>query len=42
LAADEWVRGITMWLRWRSRAWKKQALVSPVAEAEATPVAAAA
>ncbi|ADO69371.1 MATE family efflux transporter [Stigmatella aurantiaca] len=28
IAADEWVRGIVMWLRWRSRAWEKQALVT--------------
>ncbi|GEL71133.1 MATE family efflux transporter [Myxococcus virescens] len=44
VAADEWVRGITMWLRWKSRAWEKQVLVSLDAEteAEAAPVAAAA
>ncbi|MCP3141033.1 MATE family efflux transporter [Pyxidicoccus xibeiensis] len=29
VAADEWVRGITMWLRWRSRAWEQQSLVAP-------------
>ncbi|MGA9523961.1 MAG: MATE family efflux transporter [Myxococcaceae bacterium] len=28
IAADEWTRGIVMWLRWRSRAWQKQALVT--------------
>ncbi|SEN12075.1 putative efflux protein, MATE family [Stigmatella aurantiaca] len=35
IAADEWVRGIVMWLRWRSRAWEKQSLVHP---AEPAPV----
>ncbi|WP_088105886.1 MATE family efflux transporter [Halalkalibacter urbisdiaboli] len=25
--ADEWVRGIALWARWRSRAWEKKALV---------------
>ena len=24
-AADEWVRGISMFLRWRSRVWEKAA-----------------
>ncbi len=42
VAADEWVRGITMWLRWRSRAWEKKALVAPPEEPEAAPVIAAA
>jgi putative MATE family efflux protein len=37
VAADEWTRGITMWLRWRSRAWEKQSLVTP----EEQPVVAA-
>jgi putative MATE family efflux protein len=32
IAADEWVRGIVMWLRWRSRAWERQALVRPSEE----------
>ncbi|WP_379138700.1 MATE family efflux transporter [Paenibacillus sp. sgz500958] len=27
---DEWIRGIIMLLRWRSRAWEKKALVKPV------------
>lgn len=31
---DEWVRGLLMLLRWRSRAWEKKALVKP-----STPVA---
>ena len=29
-AVDEWLRGIIMLLRWRSRAWEKKALVKPV------------
>jgi putative MATE family efflux protein len=32
VSADEWLRGITMWFRWRSRAWERQALVEPQAE----------
>jgi Na+-driven multidrug efflux pump len=32
VAADEWTRGIAMSLRWRSRAWEKQSLVSPMKE----------
>ncbi|WP_380024436.1 MATE family efflux transporter [Effusibacillus consociatus] len=28
-AADEWVRGILMYLRWKSRAWEKNVLVEP-------------
>lgn len=28
-AADEWLRGLLMLLRWRSRAWEKKALVKP-------------
>ncbi|WP_164017105.1 MATE family efflux transporter [Pyxidicoccus trucidator] len=32
VAADEWVRGLTMWFRWRSRAWEKQSLVEPTAQ----------
>jgi Na+-driven multidrug efflux pump len=28
MAADEWVRGITMMLRWRSGAWRRLTLVS--------------
>ncbi|MEK0315100.1 MATE family efflux transporter [Cohnella sp. 56] len=29
-AIDEWLRGIIMLLRWRSRAWEKKALVKPL------------
>ncbi|TLS48939.1 MATE family efflux transporter [Paenibacillus antri] len=29
IAADEWIRGIAMWFRWRSRAWEGKALVAP-------------
>lgn len=32
---DEWVRGMIMLLRWRSRAWEKKALVKPASAAEA-------
>jgi putative MATE family efflux protein len=40
VAADEWVRGLTMWLRWRSRAWEKKSLVEPdTVQAEPAPVA---
>lgn len=28
-AADEWVRAIIMYFRWRSRAWEKHALIKP-------------
>lgn len=28
-AVDEWLRGLLMLLRWRSRAWEKKALVKP-------------
>ncbi|MNP65398.1 hypothetical protein D3C76_1609850 [compost metagenome] len=28
---DEWLRGLIMLLRWRSRAWEKKALVKPAA-----------
>lgn len=31
---DEWLRGIIMLLRWRSRAWEKKALVKPVDTSE--------
>lgn len=34
---DEWVRGLIMLLRWRSRAWEKKALVRPVSAADAGP-----
>lgn len=27
IAADEWIRGILMFLRWRSRAWERRSLV---------------
>ncbi|WP_123042485.1 MATE family efflux transporter [Cohnella candidum] len=33
-AVDEWLRGVLMLLRWRSRAWEKKALVKPVSAAE--------
>ncbi|WP_068778695.1 MATE family efflux transporter [Paenibacillus sp. GM2] len=29
-AVDEWLRGLIMLLRWRSRAWEKKALVKPL------------
>ncbi|WP_167510895.1 hypothetical protein [Corallococcus interemptor] len=29
VGAGEWTRGLAMWLRWRSRAWERQSLVSP-------------
>ncbi|AZS17881.1 MATE family efflux transporter [Paenibacillus lutimineralis] len=29
-AVDEWLRGIIMLLRWKSRAWEKKALVKPL------------
>jgi len=29
IAADEWLRGIVFWFRWRSRAWARQSLVTP-------------
>ena len=31
---DEWLRGILMLLRWRSRAWEKKALVKPASPSE--------
>ncbi|WP_054955734.1 MATE family efflux transporter [Paenibacillus dakarensis] len=31
-AVDEWLRGIMMLLRWRSRAWEKKALVKPASD----------
>lgn len=31
---DEWLRGVIMLLRWRSRAWEKKALVKPVSVSE--------
>jgi putative MATE family efflux protein len=33
-AVDEWLRGLIMLLRWRSRAWEKKALVKPVSASE--------
>ena len=39
IAADEWTRGILMWLRWRGRAWEKKSLVTPTADAEASALA---
>ncbi|GIP22167.1 MATE family efflux transporter [Paenibacillus sp. J22TS3] len=33
-AVDEWLRGVIMLLRWRSRAWEKKALVKPVSTVE--------
>jgi putative MATE family efflux protein len=39
VAADEWVRGITVWLRWRSRAWEQKSLVDPEVQAEPVVVA---
>lgn len=32
VSADEWLRGVTMWLRWRSRAWERHSLVEPKAQ----------
>ncbi|MDP4181242.1 MAG: MATE family efflux transporter [Bacillota bacterium] len=29
-AMDEWLRGISMFLRWRSKAWEKKAIVSKI------------
>lgn len=31
---DEWLRGLIMLLRWRSRAWEKKALVKPVSASD--------
>lgn len=33
-AIDEWLRGIIMLLRWRSRAWEKKSLVKPLSAPE--------
>jgi hypothetical protein len=39
MATDEWVRGLIMWWRWRSGAWKSLALVRPIDGAlDAAPV----
>ncbi|MCQ6561480.1 MATE family efflux transporter [Paenibacillus mendelii] len=35
IAADEWLRGIIMWQRWRSRVWEKRSLVDPMEPAAA-------
>ncbi|ADO73508.1 MATE family efflux transporter [Stigmatella aurantiaca] len=29
IAADEWMRGLVFWYRWKSRAWERQVLVTP-------------
>ncbi|MDC0709111.1 MATE family efflux transporter [Stigmatella sp. ncwal1] len=29
IAADEWMRGLVFWYRWKSRAWERQVLVAP-------------
>ncbi|WP_141328603.1 MATE family efflux transporter [Myxococcus sp. AB025B] len=42
VAADEWVRGISMWVRWRSRIWEQKSLVAPLAPVAEVPVVAAA
>jgi len=34
-AIDEWLRGVLMLLRWRSRKWESKALVKPLAATEA-------
>ncbi|MNR64188.1 MATE family multidrug exporter [compost metagenome] len=33
---DEWVRGLLMYLRWRSKVWQSKSLVKPSGEAMAT------
>lgn len=33
-AVDEWLRGLIMLLRWKSRVWEKKALVKPVSTTE--------
>jgi Na+-driven multidrug efflux pump len=30
-AADEWIRGLAMYWRWKSRRWEKKVLVQAVA-----------
>lgn len=32
VSADEWLRGVTMWLRWKSRVWERKSLVEPEAQ----------
>ncbi|MFD2611626.1 MATE family efflux transporter [Paenibacillus gansuensis] len=29
IASDEWLRGIIMWFRWKSKVWQRQSLVEP-------------
>ena len=41
MASDEWSRGLAMFLRWRSGAWKNKALLQPVDEAVVAPALAA-
>lgn len=38
IAADEWVRAIIFYFRWRSRAWEKHSLVRPDAKPDAVAV----
>jgi putative MATE family efflux protein len=38
VAADEWMRGIVYWHRWRSRAWARHSLVTPLEEPVAVAV----
>ncbi|NGP46413.1 MATE family efflux transporter [Bacillaceae bacterium SIJ1] len=38
IAADEWVRAVLMFFRWKSRVWEKHALVQHKPEAELEPV----
>ncbi|MDC0711865.1 MATE family efflux transporter [Stigmatella sp. ncwal1] len=33
LAADEWIRGLVSWYRWKSRVWERKSLVEPLEEA---------
>lgn len=35
IAADEWIRAVIFYFRWRSRAWEKHALVRPDAKPDA-------
>ncbi|MBB3110724.1 putative MATE family efflux protein [Paenibacillus phyllosphaerae] len=36
IAADEWLRAVIMWVRWRSRRWESRALVEPTEAAHAS------
>ena len=38
IAADEWIRGIIMYFRWKSRKWEKYALVGPGAVENEAPL----